>query len=378
MAEAEGTETTRKKRSYLLQSDVPSHSLSQALRIPRAIADHYAYEPVTPLDLAAALEMTPNSGQFRTLCGAAIAYGLTSGGAKSARIELTELGMKIVRPKRENEDSEAKREALLHPSVLGEFLRKYNQSPLPREDIGANVLVTLGVPKDRARDVLSLAIEGAEAVGLIKTIKGKRYIDITSPLVPAAPEEGQEGEPDTVEVETRQLSQDTGKPPTQKMPPIGPRAQSRNRKVFISHGSNTGFVETIKKLLSFGELEPVVCVECASVSQPVPDKVMADMRQCGAAIIHVDAEVVLLDKDANERVVLNPNVLIEIGAAMALYGRRFILLTKDGIRLPSNLQGLYEVRYSGETLDGAATIQLLEAINDMKNHTLPEGPDAQE
>jgi hypothetical protein len=35
-------------------------------------------------------------------------------------------------------------------------------------------------------------------------------------------------------------------------------------------------------------------------------------------------------------VVLNPNVLIEIGAAMALYGRRFILLVKAGTRLPSN------------------------------------------
>jgi predicted nucleotide-binding protein len=66
-------------------------------------------------------------------------------------------------------------------------------------------------------------------------------------------------------------------------------------------------------------------------------------------------------------------VLIEIGAAMALYGRRFILLVLDGVTLPSNLQGLYEVRYVGEALDGEATIRLLEAINDIKNNPLP-GP----
>ena len=99
---------------------------------------------------------------------------------------------------------------------------------------------------------------------------------------------------------------------------------------------------------------------------------MDDMRGCGAAIIHVADEMKLIDKDANEHVIINPNVLIEIGAAMALYGRRYILLVKEGVVLPSNLQGLYEVRYKGDALDGEATIKLLEAINDIKNNPLPE------
>jgi predicted nucleotide-binding protein len=43
------------------------------------------------------------------------------------------------------------------------------------------------------------------------------------------------------------------------------------------------------------------------------------------------------------------------------------LLVKEGVKLPSNLQGLYEVRYSGDSLDGTVTIKLLEAINAMKS-----------
>lgn len=125
-------------------------------------------------------------------------------------------------------------------------------------------------------------------------------------------------------------------------------------------------------MLKFGELDPLISIEKISVSQPVPDKVMNDMRSCGAAIIHVDAELKLIDSEAKEHIVLNPNVLMEIGAAMALYGRRFILLVKEGVRLPSNLQGLFEVRYSGDKLDGDSTIKLLEGINDIKNHPLPE------
>jgi predicted nucleotide-binding protein len=59
-------------------------------------------------------------------------------------------------------------------------------------------------------------------------------------------------------------------------------------------------------------------------------------------------------------------VLIEIGAAMALFGRHFILLVREGVSVPPNLDGLYQVRYSGDTLDGETTIRLLEVINEMK------------
>ena len=51
---------------------------------------------------------------------------------------------------------------------------------------------------------------------------------------------------------------------------------------------------------------------------------------------------------------------------MALYGRRFILLVKDGIRLPSNLQGLCEVRYQGDRLDSDATLRLLKTFTELK------------
>jgi hypothetical protein len=52
---------------------------------------------------------------------------------------------------------------------------------------------------------------------------------------------------------------------------------------------------------------------------------------------------------------------------MAVYGRRFILLVEGGVTLPSNLQGLYEVRYEGAALDYEATMKLLKAFNDFKS-----------
>lgn len=371
-AKKAATKKTATRKTRLSQADVPSYSLAQAMRIPRAIAEHYGFQPTTPLNVAAALNMQPSTGSFRQLCGAAIAYGLTNGGYNAPEIAIEPLGMRIVRPTQEGDDVQSKREALLRPRVVGEFLRKYDNAPLPREDIGRNVLIDMGVPQDRVADVQEMIVEGAESVRMLKTIKDKRYVDLTG--VPAAPGgtdvgDGDE-EPDDADERTPATLQE--EQPKRPQTPLPRRPEGADRRVFITHGKNRAFIDPIRKLLGFGEMEPVVSVDKTSVSQPVPDKVMNEMRSCGSAIIHVDAEEKLIDQDAKEQAVLNPNVLIEIGAAMALYGRRFILLVREGVKLPSNLQGLFEVRYSGDTLDGEATIKLLEAINDIKNHPIPD------
>jgi predicted nucleotide-binding protein len=362
-----------KAREYLSQQDVPGLSLDKALRIPRAIAENYGNGPATPLEVASALNVSPSTGPFRGLTGASIAYGLTKGASNASHIEITPLGMRIVKPTIEHDDVEAKREALLKPRVLREFLQKYDNAQIPRSDIAQNVLGTLGVPTDRTAEVLQLILEGAESVGFVRSIKDKKYIDLkgTKVQLPSGTnvvdlaETRIEAEAEVPEMVAPVLA-------SSKLSfPSTPALDARSRKVFITHGKNKEFIEPIKKLLSFGELEAVVAAEKQTVSQPVPEKVMEDMRSCGAAIIHVTDERHLMDKEAKEHVVLNENVLIEIGAAMALYGRRFILVVKDGVTLPSNLQGLYEVRYSSETLDGGATIKLMEAINDLKKRPLP-------
>jgi len=362
------------QRRYISQGDVPSFSLERAIRIPRAIGENYGYKPATPLQVAKALEVAPTTGGFKMLTGAAIAYGLTSGGYNADNISITPLGLRIVRPTAENDDVLAKREALLKPRVIREFLTRYSGAPIPKDTIAHNVLMEMGVPQDRTDDVFKLILEGAEAVGFLQTIKDRKYVDLGNTRLH---DEAGNGEKDESNAENAGSamryaapSGQVASPAASTAPPTGSKDE-RARKVFITHGKNKGFIEPIRKLLAFGELEAVVADDHQTVSQLVPDKVMGDMRACGAAIIHVEDERRLLDQSAKEHVVLNPNVLIEIGAAMALYAKRFILVVKEGVELPSNLQGLYQVRYTGDSLDGTATIRLLEAINDMKKRPLP-------
>jgi len=372
------------KRAYIKQSDVPSASLEEALRVPQAILDHYAGKPTAPLYVAKALNVDPNGRQLRLLSGASSAFGLIEGGAQAANISITDLARRILRPKEEGADSLAKREAVLLPRIFGEFLRNYDGHPFPRQDIALNVLEDLGVPRDKASEVLERIDSSARLVGFIEEIKGKPYVSLkgsSAPLStarredpavdPGDEEEGASVEADAAPSHTEASTPSPFKQARQTSLASAIAEDERRRKVFITHGKSRDLVDPIKKLLEYGELTPVVSVERQSVSKPVPEKVMDDMRACGAAIIHVEADRTFSDKDGNEHAVLNPNVLIEIGAAMAFYGRRFILLVRDGVKLPSNLQGLYEVRYENDTLDAHATIKLLEAIKDIKNYSLP-------
>lgn len=351
-----------KKKARISQEDVPAYSLSEALRLAGVLFDNFGKSPAAPLRVAGAMNVAPGGTYFRMLSGASIAYGLTAGGYNADTISLQPLAIRIFKPLKEGDDLLAKREAFLKPKIIGEFLRKYDGSPLPIADIGKNVIEDLGVPHDRGKAVFEIVVDGAKELGLLQEIKGKLYVDLSG-TSPAAKN-------DTPKGDAHDTPQDTFPIETPETPlsaiPTTAATRVDNRRVFITHGKNRGFVDPIKKLLQFGELEAVVSVEKQSVSQPVPEKVMADMRSCSAAIIHVEDELHLVDKEAKEHVMLNPNVLIEIGAAMALFRKRFILLVKDGVRLPSNLQGLFEVRYTGEALDGTATIKLLESINELK------------
>ena len=374
---AELAEDEEPKRVKVSQADIPAYSLEEAMRVPRAIVENYNSKPATALKVAAAMNLGPGTSRFRMITGAAIAYGLTEGGAQSDQISLTPLALRVFKPKTEGDDQIAKREAFLKPRVIGQFLRQYDGGAVPKAEIAQNVLSgDMGVPEQRAEAVFTMIFEGAKALGLITTINNKPYVSLEGSGTgtsedetydPAEPIEGL-----AEESEETPIKLPASAPPAPAPGPPLTVVDQANKRVFITHGKNQEFLDPIKKVISFGKYEAVVAQEKQSVSKPVPDKVMGLMRSCGAAIIHVDVEKTLKDSDGNEVQILNPNVLTEIGAAMALYGRRFILLVKEGVKTPSNLQGLYEVRYSGDKLDANDAFKLLESMQDLQNHPIPD------
>jgi hypothetical protein len=362
---AKATPAKAKRAARLNQSDVPAHTLTGALRVAEALRDDWAKKSAAPLDLAASLNQSPTGSSFRMLTGAAMAYGLTEGAAQSAQITLTELGQRCVAPLTEGDDAVAMREAVLKPRVIREFLEKYDNNGLPQKTIALNVLESLGVPGAAADRAYEMIVDNAQALGLLLDIKGKKYVKLNAPAATPTQQPSEVEPPlDAAQLYAPDDDDDSYRlseaPELPTKPPTDPQT---NNRVFITHGRNATVVEQIKKILTYGKFEPVVSAQLQTVAKPVPDKVMDDMRSCSAAIVHVGIERVLLDESGEQHPQINSNVLIEIGAAMALYNRRFVLLVERGVSLPSNLQGLYEVRYEGEQLEFDATMKLLEVFS---------------
>jgi len=260
----------------------------------------------------------------------------------------------------------ALREAALKPRVIRQFLEKYDGNKLPSEAIGLNVLEEMGVPMKARERAYKIILSNAEEYGLVKRIKDIPYVDLSAAVEqPVRPiESNVEPRADDMRMVDADMEVDFRDALTP------PRTVSESPmvtgRVFITHGKDKSVIDQLKELLTFGGFVPVVSVEGQTVAKSIADKVLDDMRSCSAAIVHVGQEERYLDGSGNEHGVLNSNVLIEIGIALALYGRNFILLVEKGTQLPSNLQGLYEVRYDGGKLDYEATMDLLRAFNGFK------------
>src|SRR5262249_43679917 len=146
----------------------------------------------------------------------------------------------------------------------------------------------------------------------LQQIKEKKYVnfDGAGSAVPASSEERDEPSAEKANGPATERSRiaPPSQPPVSASPPHrSPLAEAiiddeRRKKVFITHGKSRDLVEPVKKLLEFGELLPIVSVERQSVSKPVPEKVMDDMRSCGAAIIHVDADRTIKDEGGEDHV----------------------------------------------------------------------------
>lgn len=360
---------TKQRTPKIMQTNMPSHSIEDALVIPRAIWDDLAGRPCTPLQVCTALDLSPTSSKFRDLAGASIAYGFTAGGWNAKTITLEALGKRAVAPTEEGDDIAAIKSAVLKPSILKRFFEYYDGKKFPKDVIAENMLIDWGVPKERVSKVLTMIKENGYFCGMLIDIKGNQYVSIEGGNT--APETIECTEMETVETAADELPQELidklDIAPKENSSAQPARHPAGNKKVFISHGKNRAMVENLKELLTFGSFEPVVSLERETTAIPVPEKVFSDMRECCAGIIHIEEERSFIDAEGTQYKMLNENVLIEIGAAIALYGNRIILLCQKGITLPSNLQGLYRCNYEGDKLDYDATMKLLKTFNGFKS-----------
>lgn len=373
---AAGTQKGRasEKRTYFKQADFPQTTLQQAQKIASALVDNFGGTQGSPPDIALSIGISPTSSGWPGLAGSSVAYGLTEGGVNANAIKVTALGRRLVAPEREGDDLAARREAIAKPRISKEFFERYRRAKFPNDTIAGNVLKTLRLPPDRVQSALQIIKANGRYAGIIRETPTGPFVSLDSPGVPAptaTPALPEHDADEEITGRTQGFAQTPGPTSTAVPPPpasiaASPSFDARTNRVFIGHGKQKAIVTQIKELLAFGNFDPIVSIEREATAIPVPEKVFEDMRSCGAGVIHVGAEGKYLDDEGTERSKFNDNVLIEIGAAMALYGKKVVLLVERGITLPSNLQGLYHCDFEGDRLDYEATMKLLKTFSQFR------------
>jgi predicted nucleotide-binding protein len=362
----ETQEGAGRKRTRVSQADVPRHGLQEAVRIPRTLEDHYGGGPASPMDVAASLEITPASSWFRTLTGAAIAYGLTEGGYNSTEIKLTPLGSRVVAPTSEGDDEAALREALLKPRVMREFLTKYDRKKLPPENIGRNVLGSLGVDRGATGRTLEVIIESARHAGAIRTMKGGGdWVDLRAPSRSASAD-GQEAEEPA---ELADLEEEPEERPGEEAeardaaPPAAPEVpeQAKPKPIFVGHGKNKRPLGKVEDILKNFGIPYLKAVGEPNLGQPIPTKVKNVMTQCGSAILIFTKDEQFVDADGNEIWRPSENVVYELGAASLAYDDRVVIFMEEGLTFPANFDSIGHITFQPDAIE-AKTMDLLKEL----------------
>ncbi|MGD0160027.1 MAG: TIR domain-containing protein [Candidatus Bathyarchaeia archaeon] len=342
-----GAEESRKQRPF------PRNTVEDALRIAKTILDLNNGKPMKRIFIADHLKIRPDSTNFKYLISASFRYGLTQGNEKSEFISLTPLGESIVRAK-DAEKTAFLQEAVQKIPVFHNFYERYRDAKLPTDEYAKKLLKDeFQVPSEHLDECLNILITNGRFAGLIREVAGATRVvfETATSATPVVPQEseaqGEEGAGEEKEEKAELLKEQIKKP-----------------RVFISHSKNKKIVDQIKQILDFGQFEYVVAEETETTAIPIPDKIFGLMRDCDCAIINVSADE--QEKRADETYGINPNVLVEIGAAFLKYNKKVILLVDKRINLPSNLQGLYRSEYEGDELTFTTAMKLQKALTDFR------------
>lgn len=124
-------------------------------------------------------------------------------------------------------------------------------------------------------------------------------------------------------------------------------------RVFIIHGHDKESLPELKNLLEnrLG-LSAVIMKEEPGKGRTIIEKYEAETASCQAAMAILTPDDVVVDTDAG-RGQPRQNVILELGWFLSRWHRsRVLLIVKEGTELPSDLQGIEQIRF-GESIDEA-------------------------
>ncbi|MBI3881460.1 MAG: hypothetical protein HY301_15525 [Verrucomicrobia bacterium] len=133
------------------QANYPRHPLERALRIPAAILEQNAGKECSEAE-SAKFSGVGYNGPFRLEISSSLKFGLLERPAPG-RLQITELGRKILRPKQPQDELAGKRESAIKAPYIGEVYNHYRGENLPDKRFFENALTdSFHIPQDKIDD----------------------------------------------------------------------------------------------------------------------------------------------------------------------------------------------------------------------------------
>ena len=160
-------------------SDYPRHALRKTLRIPRAILEQNAGRPCSDRE-AAGYSGVGYHGPFRVELSSAIKYGFLSR-PEAGRVQLTDLGRKVLRPQEPGDELAGLREGLLTAPKIADVYKHYRGENIPDEPFFGNTLTeTFGIPAEKQEEFKGIFLESLDDAKLVELRDQKqRVVDVS-------------------------------------------------------------------------------------------------------------------------------------------------------------------------------------------------------
>ncbi|MGH9941387.1 MAG: hypothetical protein ACRD9R_03390 [Pyrinomonadaceae bacterium] len=137
---------------------------------------------------------------------------------------------------------------------------------------------------------------------------------------------------------------------------------SDNLRVLISSREGAGVVRQIQATLDLRDVASETVGRDGESEWPGGERFIHVTQHCDAAIIVISrADHGQQQHPENG---IGGSLWLEIGAAMALYQRRVMLLLENGCPVPLSLQSVHHGRFEGDELTWETGVQLLKVIED--------------
>ena len=302
---------TKASAARIVPPKFPRHSVTRALRIPRAILEQNAGRPVTTTEAARFFGGTA-SGEFRVEISSAKKYGFLV--SENGKLALTDRAKRALRPQTDTDALSAIREAVLDSPDISDVYNFYRGEYVPDEEFFVNALTErFKLPEDKIADFRDILFESLRAAQLIdETGDRPKLIDV-----------GREDVGRTSGAHDATLG---------RRPPQSP--STLDSSCFVMQPFNPpydGYYETLfKPAIKQAGLRSVRADDEIFGSGKIMDQVWRGIR---------DAKVLVAELTTR-----NANVYYELGLAHAL-GKPVVLIAADGEEVPFDVHHIRVIYY---------------------------------